>query len=56
LEDIRVDRRIILICSLSDKMGAVDWSHLTRNKDWLWALENAVMKFGAPQIVRELLD
>jgi hypothetical protein len=47
---------LILICVLRDRMGAVDWSHLTLNRDWLWALANAIIKFWAPQIVEELLD
>jgi hypothetical protein len=38
LEDISVDGRIILICILRDKMSAMDWNHMARNRDRVWIL------------------
>jgi len=48
LEDLEVDWMIILKLYLRNKMGDIDWLHLSRDRDRWQALVNAVMNLRLP--------
>jgi len=49
LEDLGVDRNIILECILKEKGGRVDQIHPAQNRDHRWTLANSITNFRVPQ-------
>jgi hypothetical protein len=48
LEDLGVGGRIILKRIPKTGWGVMDWIDLVQDRDWWWALVNAVMNFWFP--------
>ena len=48
LEDLEVDWMIILKLYLRNKMGYIDWLHLSQDRDRWQALVNVVMNLQLP--------
>jgi len=48
LEDLEVDWMIILKLYLRNKMGDIDWLHLSQDRDRWQALVNVVMNLQLP--------
>ena len=48
LEDLGVDRRIILKWIFKKRMGGMEWIDLAQDRDMWWALVNTVMNLWVP--------